>query len=127
MISRADKAIRKLIIGSTDAGSTGIGLLTMLPVLLMGIGTMSVRSLRKLMGEKGGIACGTLVLTTSCADRVWFDTSNGLLMTSARGAYRSSSRLRPVSSSAPSLTTPAALSAFSQPESFLAWPWRRQV
>jgi CP family cyanate transporter-like MFS transporter len=57
----------------------------MLPVLLMGIGAMSVRLLRKIVGEKFGIACGVILLAISCAGRIWFDTSIGLLMT-ATGA-----------------------------------------
>ncbi|PRA79587.1 MFS transporter [Ochrobactrum sp. MYb29] len=72
-----------LIIGSTGMRSTGIGVLTMLPVLLMGIGAMSVRLLRKITGEKFGIGCGAMLLTISCAGRIWFDTSIGLLVTAA--------------------------------------------
>jgi len=75
--------LTNLIIDSTGLGSTGIGVLTMLPVLLMGFGAMSVRSLRKIMGEKFGIACGAILIAISCAGRIWFDTSAGLLMTAA--------------------------------------------
>ena len=71
------------ILDSTGMGSTGIGVLTMLPVLLMGIGAMSVRLLRKITGEKFGIGCGAILIAVSCAGRIWFDTSIGLLMTAA--------------------------------------------
>lgn len=75
--------LTNLILVSTGMGSTGIGLLTMLPVFLMGVGAMSVRSLRRTLGEKLGIGCGALLLAASCASRVWYDSSVGLLMTAA--------------------------------------------
>jgi MFS transporter, CP family, cyanate transporter len=71
------------ILDATGMGSTGIGLLTMLPVFLMGVGAMSVRSLRRALGEKAGIGLGTFVIAVSCASRIWLDTSVGLLVTAA--------------------------------------------
>ncbi|HTM78321.1 MAG TPA: MFS transporter [Devosia sp.] len=71
------------IIDATDMGSTGIGLLTMLPVFLMGVGAMSVRLLRRALGEIFGIGIGALVIAVSCASRIWLDTSLGLLATAA--------------------------------------------
>jgi CP family cyanate transporter-like MFS transporter len=71
------------ILATTGMGSTGIGLLTMLPVFLMGVGAMSVRWLRKLLGEKAGIGLGTLIIAVSCAGRMGLDTNLGLLVTAA--------------------------------------------
>lgn len=72
-----------LILDTTGMGSTGIGLLTMLPVFLMGVGAMSVRSLRNALGEKFGIGCGGLILAAACAGRVLCDDAIGLLATAA--------------------------------------------
>ncbi|HTO32243.1 MAG TPA: MFS transporter [Pararhizobium sp.] len=72
-----------LILDTTGMGSTGIGLLTMLPVFLMGVGAMSVRLLRKALGEKFGIGCGAFILAAACVSRVWFDGGIGLLATAA--------------------------------------------
>jgi MFS transporter, CP family, cyanate transporter len=68
---------------STHMGSTGVGLLTMVPVFLMGVGAMSVRSLRRIMSERVGIGLGTLCLTASCLGRIWLDSGLGLFVTAA--------------------------------------------
>ncbi|PZM08618.1 MFS transporter [Rhizobium tubonense] len=71
------------IIESTGMGSTGVGLLTTVPVFLMGVGAMSIRTLRRVLGEKVGIGCGTILLAASCAGRVWLDSKLGLITTAA--------------------------------------------
>lgn len=73
--------LTELLVAETSMGSTGIGLLTMLPVLMMGAGALSVRSLRRRLGEKLGIGFGVFVIAVSCAARIWFDTRFGLLAT----------------------------------------------
>lgn len=55
----------------------------MLPVFLMGVGAMSVRLLRRALGEKFGIGIGALIIAVSCASRIRLDTSLGLLATAA--------------------------------------------
>ena len=55
----------------------------MLPVFLMGLAAMSVRSIRGALGEKLGIGLGALVIAISCAARMWLNTSVGLLVTAA--------------------------------------------
>ncbi len=66
----------------TALGSTGIGLLTTLPVILMGVGAMAVRPLRRVLGEKLGIGVGILIVAVSCGGRAWLSTEPGLLATS---------------------------------------------
>jgi CP family cyanate transporter-like MFS transporter len=72
-----------LILDATNMGSGRIGLLTMIPVFLMGVGAMSVRTLRNALGEKLGIGVGVLVIAMSCIGRLWLDTTLGLLATAA--------------------------------------------
>ncbi|WP_341668979.1 MFS transporter [Alcaligenes sp. SDU_A2] len=69
------------IIGDTRINSTVVGLLTMIPVFLMGIGAMYVRQLRSMLGEKGGIAVGVSIIALSCVVRLWFSDGVGLLTT----------------------------------------------
>ncbi|MBZ9870304.1 MFS transporter [Mesorhizobium sp. BR1-1-9] len=71
------------ILSDTEMGSTGIGLLTTLPVFLMGLAAMSVRRVRRALGEKMGIGLGALVIAGACAARMWFPTGPGLLVTAA--------------------------------------------
>jgi MFS transporter, CP family, cyanate transporter len=75
--------LTNLILTDTGMGSTGIGLLTMLPVFLMGAGALSVRAMRSTMGEKFGIGLGSLIIAASCGARIWLDTRFGLLATAA--------------------------------------------
>ncbi|TPL23458.1 CynX/NimT family MFS transporter [Mesorhizobium sp. B2-4-9] len=73
--------LTELILGNTKLGSTGIGLLTTLPVFLMGLAALTVRLVRKALGEKLGIGLGALVIAGACAGRMWFPTGLGLLLT----------------------------------------------
>lgn len=75
--------LTELMLEATHMGSTGIGLVTMLPVYLMGVGAMSVRLLRRALGEKAGIGLGTMVIAAACAARLWLNSSLGLLATAA--------------------------------------------
>ncbi|MDB5530742.1 MAG: transporter [Devosia sp.] len=75
--------LTELNLDATHMGSTGIGFVTMLPVFLMGVGAMSVRPLRRALGEKRGIGLGTLAIAVSCAARFWLNDSLGLLVTAA--------------------------------------------
>lgn len=69
------------IIGDTGINSTVVGLLTMIPVFLMGIGAIYVKQMRATLGERGGIALGALIVTLSCLARYWLPTGAGLLVT----------------------------------------------
>lgn len=69
------------IIGDTGINSTVIGLLTMIPVFLMGIGAIYVKQMRAALGERGGIAIGVLIVTIFCLARYWLPTGQGLLLT----------------------------------------------
>ena len=69
------------IIGDTGINSTLVGLLTMIPVFLMGIGAIYVRQLRTALGERGGIAIGVSIIALSCVVRLWFSDGVGLLTT----------------------------------------------
>ncbi len=69
------------IIGDTKINSTVVGLLTMIPVFLMGIGAIYVRQLRTVLGERGGIAIGVSIIALSCVVRLWFSDGVGLLTT----------------------------------------------
>ncbi len=73
------------IFADTNISSTMIGLLTMVPVFLMGIGAIYVRQLRVLFGERFGILLGTIMISLSCLARLWFPNNVGLLIT-ATGA-----------------------------------------
>lgn len=60
-----------LIQGGTAIGSTGAGLLTTLPVLLMGLCALAVHSLRRILGQDRGIAVGALLIALACLARLW--------------------------------------------------------
>ena len=60
-----------LIQGGTAIGSTGAGLLTTLPVLLMGLCALAVHSLRQILGQDRGIAVGALLIALACLARLW--------------------------------------------------------
>lgn len=72
-----------MILNDTYLGSTGIGLLTMVPIFLMGVGSLSVRAMRSIFDETFGIALGSFIIATACGARVWLDTGLGLIATAA--------------------------------------------
>lgn len=69
------------IIGDTGINSTVVGLLTMIPVFLMGVGAIYVKQMRAIFGERGGIALGVLIIAAFCLARHWLPTGPGLLIT----------------------------------------------
>jgi len=69
-----------LIEDATGLDSAGAGLLTTLPVLVMGIGALFGRPLRKVLGEVNGIAWGILLIGLACACRAWSATAAGMLL-----------------------------------------------
>ncbi|MFB9947562.1 MFS transporter [Rhizobium puerariae] len=69
------------IIGNTGINSTVVGLLTTIPVFLMGVGAIYVRQIRAALGERGGIAIGVLIIALSCLARYWLPSGAGLLVT----------------------------------------------
>ncbi|AYG64414.1 MFS transporter [Rhizobium jaguaris] len=71
------------IIGDTGINSTAVGLLTMIPVFLMGVGAIYVRQVRAALGERGGIALGVLIVAGSSIARYWLPSGSGLLVTAA--------------------------------------------
>lgn len=73
------------IMKASGLHSTGIGLLTTLPVFLMGVGALLAGSLRNRLGEASGIALGTLIVAGSCAVRAW-NVSAAVLIASAISA-----------------------------------------
>lgn len=68
---------------SAQITSTEIGLLTTLPVFLMGIGAMGAKYLRRALGEVMGISLGALGIIFGCLGRAWFTSGGGLLLTAA--------------------------------------------
>lgn len=72
-----------LIEHSTGISSASAGMLTTLPVFLMGIGAFAGRHLRIRLGDRRGIAAGIGLIGMACAARwVWNDAS-GLFVTAA--------------------------------------------
>lgn len=67
------------IMRASGLHSTGIGLLTTLPVFLMGVGALLAGSLRKRLGEAAGIGLGALIVAGSCAVRAWDVSAAGLI------------------------------------------------
>lgn len=55
------------------------GLLTALPVFVMGLGALSVAPLRRLIGEPLGVAAGLALVTAATAGRFWADHTSLML------------------------------------------------
>ena len=58
-----------LIEGATGMGSTAASLLTTLPVLMIGLGALSIRPLRRRLGERRGVLLGALLIGGACLTR----------------------------------------------------------
>ncbi|UGV26194.1 MFS transporter [Rhodopseudomonas boonkerdii] len=69
----------------TGLGDTGASLLTTLPVVLMGVCLFGAAWLRRLFGERGGIALGAVLIVLACAMRWWFPDLSTLLLTAVLG------------------------------------------
>ncbi|WP_205836819.1 MFS transporter [Neorhizobium alkalisoli] len=63
--------------------STGTGLLTTLPVFLMGLGALAGSSLQRGIGERRGIALGAGIIALACIARLFWFSSVGLLASAA--------------------------------------------
>ena len=68
-----------LIEGATGMGSTAASLLTTLPVLMIGLGALSIRPLRRRLGERRGILLGALLIGGACLVRVVLTGATGLI------------------------------------------------
>ncbi len=74
-----------LIETHTGLSSAQAGLLTTLPILVMGLVALGGGRVRRLLGEKRGIALGALCLTIACAMRLPFHGAFGLLFSAGLG------------------------------------------
>lgn len=68
---------------SSGFTSTSAGLLTTLPILLMGIGALLAVPLRRWIGERRGIAAGIAILALACVVRPFWVDATGLLVSAA--------------------------------------------
>ncbi len=72
-----------LIEHSTGINSAGAGMLTTLPVFLMGIGAFAGQHLRISLGDRRGIAVGILLIAIACTARWIWNDAFGLFVTAA--------------------------------------------
>lgn len=63
---------------ATGASSAAAGLLTTLPILLMGLGALLAAPLRRALGERAGVAFGVLAIAAACGLRAAWPTTAGL-------------------------------------------------
>lgn len=70
-----------LIVSHTSLNSSGVGLLSTLPIFFMGVGALCVKYLRFLFGEERGISIGLIIILVACFSRFWLHTDLGLMMT----------------------------------------------
>lgn len=63
--------------------SAGAGLLTTLPVLLMGVGALATLQLHRRLGERRGVAIGTAIIAAACLIRPFFPSGTGLMVSAA--------------------------------------------
>jgi len=67
----------------TGLDSIGAGLLTTLPVFLMGVFALLGRFLRKALGEVNGVTLGVTLIMLACISRAYWGSSIGLLASAA--------------------------------------------
>lgn len=72
-----------LIEHATGLDSAGAGLLTTLPVFLMGVCALLGRYLRKTLGEVNGVTMGIILIALACASRAWWGSATGMLVSAA--------------------------------------------
>jgi len=72
-----------LIEHATGLDATGAGLLTTLPVFLMGVFALLARFLRKTQGEVNGVTFGVVLIMLACISRAYWGSSIGLLASAA--------------------------------------------
>lgn len=68
---------------ATGASSAAAGLLTTLPILLMGLGALLAAPLRRLLGERLGVAIGLLAIALACGLRAIWPSTAGLFASAA--------------------------------------------
>ncbi|MBD3817969.1 MULTISPECIES: MFS transporter [Brevundimonas] len=68
-----------LIEAATGMGSTTASLLTTLPVAMIGVGALSIRPLRRRLGERKGVLLGAVLIGLACLARAAFDGTAGLI------------------------------------------------
>jgi len=72
-----------LIQHSTGLDATGAGLLTTLPVFLMGLGALLSQSLRQKLGEVNGVTLGVVLIMLACAARGYWGSALAMLTSAA--------------------------------------------
>lgn len=72
-----------LIEGATGMDSTAASLLTTLPVAMIGLGALSIRPLRRRLGERRGILLGALLIGGACLARAVLQDAAGLIASAA--------------------------------------------
>ena len=72
-----------LIEGATGMDSTSASLLTTLPVAMIGLGALSIRPLRRRLGERRGILLGALLIGGACLVRAVLNDTAGLIASAA--------------------------------------------
>lgn len=72
-----------LIEGATGMDSTAASLLTTLPVLMIGLGALSIRPLRRRLGERRGILLGALLIGVACLVRAVLTETAALIASAA--------------------------------------------
>lgn len=70
-----------LVQSATGMSNTAAGLLTALPVFVMGLGALSVAPLHRLLGEKLGVVAGLALITAATAARGWAGDTGLMLAT----------------------------------------------
>ncbi|WP_415287383.1 MFS transporter [Brevundimonas sp. S1H14] len=69
-----------LIEAMTGMDSTTASLLTTLPVAMIGVGALSIRPLRRRLGERMGILLGAVLIALACLARWPFSSAGGLIL-----------------------------------------------
>lgn len=72
-----------LIEGATGMDSTAASLLTTLPVAMIGLGALSIRPLRRRLGERRGILLGALLIGVACLVRAVLTETAALIASAA--------------------------------------------
>ncbi|MBK1665222.1 MFS transporter [Rhodospirillum rubrum] len=68
---------------ATGISSAGAGMLTTLPIFLMGLGAFAGRRIRRLFGERRGGALGIALVALACASRLAWNDKTGMFLTAA--------------------------------------------
>ena len=68
---------------ATGASSAAAGLLTTLPIFLMGLGALLAAPLRRMLGERMGVAAGLAAIALACGLRALWPNLGGLFVSAA--------------------------------------------